>query len=210
MGKKTSLYLTDSVLARVEADGGKLPDILIAGLDSREAERASNVSRVCAETRTQAGTDPLPPADITDAMAAQADGEKLAEALMARAAAGDPGAREAIGMLVPSHPLGLPPRCPSVHPLTEARCVLKPHADTVEHQDAYFCRWPANGPELPGEPMVTDEGQIHAVAARLAEPTTAEKMLAEEGRLTCPHRNWGRFCVRCDALISETGYPVPG
>jgi hypothetical protein len=33
MGKKTSLYLTDSVLARVEADGGKLPDILIAGLE---------------------------------------------------------------------------------------------------------------------------------------------------------------------------------
>lgn len=111
MGKKTSVYLTDSVLAQVTEDGGKLPDILLAGLAARRAERDMNVARLIAETRTQAGTDPFPP---------------------------------------------------------EAR---------------------------PARIMIPESEEPVAVVATVAQ---------------CPHRNWGRFCVRCDALISDTGYPVLG
>lgn len=160
MGKKTSVYLADSRLARIKADGGSLTDILDAGLDAREADRAGSL------TARDAAQRAWPPLDQAVSQA-QSDGEKIAEELMARAAAGDPGAQEAIGKLVPGHPLSspLPPEARS------ARIMI---------------------PES-GEPVTVPAGVTSAVFSTQCQ---------------CPHRNWGRFCVRCDALISDTGYPV--
>ena len=66
-------------------------------------------------------------------------------------------------------------RCGAFHPLTGELCARQSHADTVDHQAADGCHWPANAgfwPLFPASPpaagMTTDTKTVTAVFTREA------------------------------------------
>lgn len=100
-------------------------------------------------------------------------------------------------------------------PVDRKRLAKARGASARESRDLEAWYASKDGPDLTGPVVAVRDVPDGRVASSRAsggngrtDPAASSGGGGRGGRVQCPHRNWGRFCRPCGALVDAKGYPA--